>query len=106
MTSPYDPDTIARLVARHGTDRTADIIAGRDAATNRDMASWTRVGALGETPAAKARRRSADRDALILKLYRSGIHPELIGERVGLSAEVVARVLRPVFGGLGRGQSR
>lgn len=43
--SAYDAATIARLTARHGAQRTLDIINGRDAATNADVAAWSRIGA-------------------------------------------------------------
>lgn len=37
-----------RLQWAHGSARAAQIIAGRDPATNRDIASWKRLGARGE----------------------------------------------------------
>ena len=43
--SIYDASTIARLHARHGGARTLEIINGRDAATNADVAAWNRIGA-------------------------------------------------------------
>jgi len=41
----YDAMTIARLTWAHGPERTAEIVAGRDAATNADIAAWRRLGA-------------------------------------------------------------
>lgn len=44
MTHPYDKATLARLTASHGAERTKLIAAGLDAATNRDLAAWRRLG--------------------------------------------------------------
>lgn len=46
----YDPDTLARLNARHGPERTALIATGRDYATIADIAAWRALGSgRGET---------------------------------------------------------
>ncbi len=41
----YDPSTIERLRWAHGDARTAQIVAGKDPATNADLAAWRRLGA-------------------------------------------------------------
>lgn len=106
MTPTYDPGTIQKLVSCHGPERAALIVAGKDPATNCDLAAWDRLGRLSETPFARDRRARADRNEKIVRLYRSGVHPALIGERVGLCEREVAAILKPVFGNLGWGQSR
>lgn len=40
----YDANTIERLRWAHGEDRTAEIIAGRDAETLADIAAWRTIG--------------------------------------------------------------
>ena len=40
----YDRNTFDRLTWQHGEDRACEIAAGRDAATNVDIAAWRNLG--------------------------------------------------------------
>lgn len=41
---PVEMATIARLTWRYGTERTTEIISGRDPETNADLAAWRSLG--------------------------------------------------------------
>ena len=40
----YDPSTLSRLTWRHGAERTARIMLGRDAETEADLIAWRQIG--------------------------------------------------------------
>lgn len=40
----YDPSTLSRLTCRHGAERTARIVLGRDAETEADLIAWRLIG--------------------------------------------------------------
>lgn len=123
----YDDATIARLTSQHGPYRAREIVCGRDAATNADLAAWDRLRGRplnGPAIVAEGRARQsarcphaaklksrrsrlanqAARRAMVAKLFRLGVEPAFIAERIGVSAGTVRADIAVVIYGKAPGR--